>query len=283
MITPEKNYSQYKENTINASKPEELTLMLYNGLIKFILRAQEEITAKNLEAAHNTLVRCQDIVFEFQFTLNMEFEVSKNLMRLYDYMYNRLIDANAKKDTGILDEVLAFATDMRDTWVEVIKQAKEQLEAGAAESTEDAAADVVMKEGSQSVSEPGNETSKGSSTKAIYSKNARPVGAQASGTVAAGVIPKPVAPLSALPVSTINAAAPAGGTHDMAAAEGITDMPSASAVQQIGGNVISFGGNVASRVFTNPLNKMNPSIAAQYAKVSKSKNMPQENISISSK
>ena len=282
MTSPEKNYSQYKENTINASKPEELTLMLYNGLIKFIMRAQEEITARNLEAAHNTLVRCQDIIFEFQFTLNMEIEVSKNLMRLYDYMYNRLIEANAKKDTQILDEVLTFATDMRDTWIEVIKQAKEQLEAGAAESTEDAAAEAVMTEGSLSVPEPGNEAPKSSSTKAIYSKNARPVGAQAAGTVAAGVTPKPLTPLSALPVSTINAAVPAGGTHD-AAAEGITGIPSAPAMQQAGGNVISFGGNVASKVFTNPLNKINPSVAAQYAKVSKSKNMPQENISISSK
>jgi len=116
--------------------------MMYNGLMKFIARAQEEIRSKSLEAAHNTLIRCQDIVFEFQYTLNMDYAVSNNLMLLYDYLYNRLIEANAKKDCDILDEVLGFVTELRDTWVEAVKLNKEQkAEAAEAEDAEQAEAE----------------------------------------------------------------------------------------------------------------------------------------------
>ena len=153
MTEPDKNTLQYRENTITSARPEDLTLMMYNGLIKFIARAQEEIRAKSLEAAHNTLIRCQDIVFEFQYTLNMDYSVSNNLMLLYDYLYNRLIEANAKKDCGILDEVLEFVTDLRDTWAEAIKLNKEQkasaiagagANAGAAEN-----AGAALQEGTE--------------------------------------------------------------------------------------------------------------------------------------
>ena len=347
MTAPERNYSQYRENTINASKPEELTMMLYNGLIKFIIRAKEEINEKNYEAAHNTLVRCQDIVFEFQFTLNMEYDMSKNLMRLYDYMYNRLIEANAKKDTEILDEVLGFASELRDTWLEVLKQVKEQqdsdesaaadeadksgmvnlsLNTSESNNTETASGESVLGTGEDSgqqdvvdeetkvrqaaaaiarlhpeavIKDVGNQKAieisgasvqlggggpKVPSTKALYSKNARPVGAVAA-------LPKTTADKaenSANGVKTqfIQRAAnrPMSGNVSIVQEDvSSVSMTVPSQAPQAVGGVVSFGGSTAAKVFTNPLNKINPSIAAQYAKVSKSKDMPQENISISSK
>jgi len=144
MATSEQMRLQYQEKTVNAARPEELTLMLYNGLIKFIGRAKEEIERKDYEAAHNTLVRCQDIVFEFQFTLNMDYKVSENLMLLYDYLYNRLIEANAKKDTQILDEVSGFAVDLRDTWLDAAKQAREQAANAAAQAAAEAASSPLQ-------------------------------------------------------------------------------------------------------------------------------------------
>jgi len=125
MTETDKNTLHYQENSIASARPEELTLMMYNGLLKFIARAQEEIRARQLEAAHNTLLRCQDIVFEFQYTLNMDYAVSNNLMLLYDYLYNRLIEANAKKDCAILDEVYGFVAELRDTWAEAVKANRE--------------------------------------------------------------------------------------------------------------------------------------------------------------
>ena len=126
---PSNGYNQYRENSVNTSTPEELTLMLYNGLIKFILQAQSAISEKNIEKANSAIIRAQDIIKEFQTTLDMEYEVSKNLDSLYDYFYRRLVEANLKKDIDILEEVLGFAKELRDTWTQAMKLAKHPVPA----------------------------------------------------------------------------------------------------------------------------------------------------------
>lgn len=121
-----KAYEQYKENSIFTASPEELTLMLYNGLIKFIMQAQMAIDENDMEKAHNSNLRAQDIIMEFQATLDMKYELSRGLMALYEYMHRRLIEANIKKDRDILEEVLGFARELRDTWQQAMKIAKRQ-------------------------------------------------------------------------------------------------------------------------------------------------------------
>jgi len=121
-----KAYSQYKQDSIFTSSPEELTLMLYNGLVKFIMQAEKAIEDKDIQKAHESIVRAQDIICEFQSTLDMSYDISKNLYALYDYMKSRLIDANIKKDKEILEEVLDFAKEFRDMWSEAMKIAKQQ-------------------------------------------------------------------------------------------------------------------------------------------------------------
>ncbi len=120
-------YNQYKENSVYTATPEELTLMLYNGLVKFIMLAQSAIDDKNIERANSSIIRAQDIVREFQVTLDMKYEVSKHLDSIYDYMYRRLIQANIKKDNDVLEEVLGMAKDLRDTWTQAMKLAKRQV------------------------------------------------------------------------------------------------------------------------------------------------------------
>lgn len=120
-----KAYSQYKENSIYTSSPEELTLMLYNGLVKFIMQAQKAINEKEIEKANQSIIRAQDIVLHFQTTLDMKFDMSQGLVLLYDYMYRRLVEANTKKDIGILNEVLDLSKELRDTWVQAMKLAKQ--------------------------------------------------------------------------------------------------------------------------------------------------------------
>ena len=117
-------YNQYKENSIYTSSPEELTMMLYNGLVKFIMQAQVGIEKNDLEKANDSIIRAQEIVSEFQVTLDMTYPVSESLMLLYDYMYRRLIEANIKKDAEILGEILGYAKELRDTWGQAMKIAK---------------------------------------------------------------------------------------------------------------------------------------------------------------
>jgi flagellar secretion chaperone FliS len=114
-------YQSYQQNAINTASPGELTLMLYNGCLKFIHIAKTAITEKNIEMKNTNIQKAQKIIQELMVTLNPELEVSKSMMPLYDYVYRRLIEANIKSDVAILEEVEGFVTDFRDTWKQVIQ------------------------------------------------------------------------------------------------------------------------------------------------------------------
>ena len=122
-------FNQYKENSIKTSTPEELTLMLFNGLVKFLMQAQSAIETKNSEKANNGIIRAEAIIKEFQSTLDMNYEVSEGLDSLYDYMYRRLVEANIKKDSSIVEEVLGYVKELRDTWAQAMKIAKHPVPA----------------------------------------------------------------------------------------------------------------------------------------------------------
>lgn len=123
-------YQAYENNAVTTASPGELTLMLYNGCLKFINLAKKAISDKNMEEKNTNLQKAQKIIQELMVTLNMDFEVSKNLMSLYDYLNRRLIEANMKNDIAILEEVEGFVADFRDTWKEVIKINRQQTQKG---------------------------------------------------------------------------------------------------------------------------------------------------------
>ena len=114
-------YQSYQQNAVNTASPGELTLMLYNGCLKFIHLAKVAIQEKNTTARNTNLQKAQNIVRELMVTLNLDLEVSKSMLPLYDYWNRRLIEANIKGDIAILDEVEEFITDFRDTWKQVIQ------------------------------------------------------------------------------------------------------------------------------------------------------------------
>lgn len=119
-------YKQYQQNVVNTSTPQELTLMLYNGLIKFLKLSVQSIEENNAEKANNNIGRAQDILEEFMSTLNMDYDISNNLYSLYDFMYKHLVEANIKKDKTMVEDVIGFAEELRDTWAQAMKLAKGQ-------------------------------------------------------------------------------------------------------------------------------------------------------------
>ena len=119
-------YKQYQQSVVNTSTPQELTLMLYNGLIKFLKLTAQSIEEKSTEKSNYNIGRAQDILEEFMSTLNMDYDISNNLYSLYDFMYWRLVDANIKKDKTMVEEVIVFAEELRDTWAQAMKLAKGQ-------------------------------------------------------------------------------------------------------------------------------------------------------------
>lgn len=119
-------YNVYKQNSVTTASPGELTLMLYNGCIKFIEHAKKSIEDKNIEQRNYYIQRAQAIISELMSTLNMDIEISKQMLPLYEYMYYRLTQANIKNDIAILDEVKDLVTEFRNTWKEVIKITRQQ-------------------------------------------------------------------------------------------------------------------------------------------------------------
>lgn len=120
-------YMEYKQNSIMTASPEELVLMLYNGIIRFIEEAKLAIKDKNIEKAHNSIMRAQDIVLELMATLDMQYDISKNLYNIYEYISRRLVEANLKKDTEALDEVKTLVSDLKDTWTKAVNKVRSKV------------------------------------------------------------------------------------------------------------------------------------------------------------
>lgn len=115
-------YSQYNNSKILTASPAELTLMLYEGAIKFCNIAIMGIEQGDVMKAHTNIVKVENIIIEFQSTLNHKYAVAEDFEKVYNYIYSRLVEANIKKDKEILEEVLTHLRGMRDTWKEVMKK-----------------------------------------------------------------------------------------------------------------------------------------------------------------
>ncbi len=119
-------YSQYNNNKILTASPAELTLMLYEGAIKFCNIAEAAVEQKDIPKAHTNIVKVQKIIDYLRQTLDMKYPVAQDFERIYVYLSERLIAANAKKDKAILEEVNMHLHSVRDTWKEVMRINREK-------------------------------------------------------------------------------------------------------------------------------------------------------------
>lgn len=116
----------YQSNQVTTATPADLTLMLYNGAIKFIKQTKSYIQDKNYVKAHESSLKVQNILYELMSTLNSDYEISKEFLKLYEYMLQRTIEANMRKDLDILNEVEDLFVQFRDTWKEAMMLVKKQ-------------------------------------------------------------------------------------------------------------------------------------------------------------
>lgn len=123
MNTPA-GYQQYEKSRILTASPAELTLMLYEGAIKFANIAVMAIEKGDIEKAHNNIRKVENIIEELQATLNHKYPVAKDFDEVYTYVQHRLLEANIKKDKEILEEVLKHLRTLRDTWKDVMRLSK---------------------------------------------------------------------------------------------------------------------------------------------------------------
>lgn len=117
-------YQRYQMNNVMTAPPEELTLMLYNGAIKFCNQALEGMDQKSIRGTHEALIKAQNIVSELQCTLDTSYSVAKEMDQLYTYIKDLLIEANIHKKSEPLEEALMLIREFRDLWKEVMTKAK---------------------------------------------------------------------------------------------------------------------------------------------------------------
>ena len=115
-------YEQYQKNKVLTATPAEVTLMLYEGAIKFCNIAIMAIEQKDLEKAHVNIMKTQRIIEEFRNTLDRKYSVAEDFDRIYVYVLRRLFEANIHKDKEILEEVNTHLRSLRDTWKEVMRK-----------------------------------------------------------------------------------------------------------------------------------------------------------------
>ena len=113
-------YQAYQQNSVMTASPQELTLMLYNGSLKFMKLAKRAMMEKDFQEKNTNIIKAQNITQELRVTLDPDAEISKNMEQLYEYMYTRLIEANTKNDVAILEEVEGLMVELRDTWKQVM-------------------------------------------------------------------------------------------------------------------------------------------------------------------
>jgi flagellar protein FliS len=120
-----KQYQAYQNNAVNTASGGELTLMLYNGCIKFIKQAIKDMNAQNYEAKNTNIQKAQNIIQELMLTLDRKVKITEQMLPLYEYIHFQLKEGNVKNEAALLEEALQFIIEFRDTWKEVILKTRQ--------------------------------------------------------------------------------------------------------------------------------------------------------------
>ena len=120
-------YNVYKNNSVNYASKDQLLLMLVDGAVKFAKISRQAIIDKDIKKAHTNLMKTQEIFIELMVSLDMEkAEWTNDLMQIYAFIKEKLVEVNMKKDIKIMDEILPLIEEVRDLWYETDKRAKHQ-------------------------------------------------------------------------------------------------------------------------------------------------------------
>lgn len=114
-------HQAYQKNSVQTATPGQLIIMLYDGAIRFTKAGIEGIERKQYAAANTNLKKAQAIIHELVASLNHDIPMSKDLVRIYEYMLHCLIQANVKKDAKHAEEAIAHLQDLREAWKQILK------------------------------------------------------------------------------------------------------------------------------------------------------------------
>lgn len=118
-----KQLETYQNNAVTTASGPHLTMLLYNGCIKFIKQSIKALENNDFENKNTNIQKAQNIIQELMITLNPEIEISQQMLPLYEYIHYNLQQGNVKNEAHYLQEALVYVTDFRNTWKDVMKNA----------------------------------------------------------------------------------------------------------------------------------------------------------------
>ena len=123
-LAGKKHLDAYKDTEIQTADQGKLILMLYDGAIRFLNIAIENMTPRRYDVVNTNIIKAQDIVTELMLSLNLDQggEIAQNLFNVYAYMKKRLLEGNIAKDAEILKEVVSHLSGLRSAWDELFRK-----------------------------------------------------------------------------------------------------------------------------------------------------------------
>lgn len=119
-------YAQYQSNQVSMASPERLLLMAYDGAIRYARVGLEKLREGVLDEKSLSFGRAQSIIAELLAGLNPKHdaELAANLAGLYEYMFNKLSEANISDDERAAAEVISMLVELRETWAQAAQAAR---------------------------------------------------------------------------------------------------------------------------------------------------------------
>lgn len=115
--------AQYQRTQGQTVSPGQAVVMLYQGCVRFIGRGRAALEARDFDTSRLSFLKSQEIISELAASLNMDAgEISTNLMRLYDYMLQRLIQANIRRDGAAAAEVEGLLRSLLPAWEQAVQE-----------------------------------------------------------------------------------------------------------------------------------------------------------------
>ena len=109
-------YQQYKQQSINTMTQGELLMLLYDELVKRLIRSELALQKEDFELFETSIVRCIDIVRYLDRTLDMKYPISRDLHRIYDYFLYMLNRVRFGRNGKVLAQIKPQLIDLRDTF-----------------------------------------------------------------------------------------------------------------------------------------------------------------------
>ena len=112
----------YTEQEIMNMRPEQLTSILYGAFMEKLREAIKFLDDRNYIAVNYLLQDCNDILYRLGAGINYKAGIiADHLEALYNFCAERLLEANMKKDKGMMEDVLHIIGNIEEGWNKALK------------------------------------------------------------------------------------------------------------------------------------------------------------------